>query len=308
MATKNKQWLQTMAEKDYQVYKYDFTWHTTPDKWEELKDKIIKHLTIHCSRWCFQLESGELNGSYHLQGRCSLKEKRTLKTTIKFFSEVGGGKPHLSKTSKNCDNNFKYVCKEETRVAGPWSHDDIMPYMPIQFRHVVEYKKWQRSVVDMPADLRRIHCLIDGLGNIGKSTFVGHMCCLKKAQCIPFCNDFRDIMRLVMDKPKSSLYFIDLPRAIKKDRLFQLFAGIEKVKDGNVFDDRYGFREEWIDSPEIWVFTNTEPDLTYLSLDRWNLWRVNENEELVKYNSSVPSMAENLKILASKNNHNGNNK
>jgi len=287
-----KIWL-NMEAKDTQVYRYDFTAY-----YEDIPS-MIEFLKLHCTKWMFQQEKCPSTGKLHLQGRISLKTKVTLKSAIKLFSTgVDFNKPHLSKTSKNCvDDN--YVCKEETRVAGPWSNKDKTLYMPIQFRIVNNgLLPWQQSILDNVTDPRKINIIIDKTGNIGKTTFVGWLACQNKAENIPFCNDFRDIMRMVMDKPTSKLYFIDMPRAIKKERLAQLYAGIEVIKGGYCYDDRHSFREKYIDSPEIWVFTNFEPDYDYLSEDRWVQWAVFENN-LIPYSELEEKtlLAESKKLI-----------
>ena len=79
---------------------------------------------------------------------------------------------------------------------------------------------------------------------------------------------------MVMDTPKVPLYIIDIPRAVNKDRLFQLFGAIETLKDGYAYDDRYHFREAYFDCPNIWIFINHKPNLDLLSRDRWELWHL----------------------------------
>jgi hypothetical protein len=71
---------------------------------------------------------------------------------------------------------------------------------------------------------------------------------------------------------------IDMPRAIKKDKLNGFYSAIESLKDGYAFDDRYKFVEKIFDSPCIWVFTNTYPDTDLLSEDRWKFWHVGGTE------------------------------
>lgn len=257
-------------ERDGQCYVYDFTAYF--DDIEEAK----KFLNLHCRVWDFQQEMCPTTQRLHLQGRVSLKTKRTLKSTIILFHDLN--KAHVSKTSVANKKNVDYVCKEETRVQGPWSSKDKALYIPIQFRVVIELRPWQQSVLDVPFSLEKINILYDPIGGIGKSTFVGHMCLHKKAQDIPFCNDYRDIMRMIMNKPKSSLYFIDLPRAIPKNKLGLMYSGIETIKGGRCFDDRYKWEEMWFDTPTIWVFTNTMPDFSYLTERRWSFWHVVNNE------------------------------
>lgn len=80
-----------------------------------------------------------------------------------------------------------------------------------------------------------------------------------------------------------------MPRALNKERLAQFYSGIETLKSGYAYDRRYEFRQQLFDPPNVFVFTNEVPDRKYLSPDRWNLWTVNEQYELVKYVTPVTS-------------------
>lgn len=93
-----------------------------------------------------------------------------------------------------------------------------------------------------------------------------------------------------------------MPRAINKEKLAQFFAGIETLKSGYCYDDRYKFNRRLFDRPRICVFTNVEPDLKLLSKDMWKLWTVTDGQ-LVNYN---PIVQENKN--KNKNNNNNNKK
>lgn len=261
------------------VFVYDFT---LPECDREIVENWLKDK---CKKWCFQLEQGEKSGYRHYQGRFSLKVKDRLSTLINKTKNVLKG-IHLSITSdENKDNNF-YVMKEDTRLDGPWTEEDVVE-IPRQFR-IEKLYPWQQYIYDHydDWDTRHINVVLDKGGNIGKSTFVGWMCTRKLSQKIPPAEDFKDIMRIIMDTPKRRIYFIDMPRAFgERKKLGSFMAGIEDLKNGWCYDDRYKYQECWFDSPNIWMFTNELPDSRYLSNDRWVYWRV-INNELVRY---IPS-------------------
>jgi hypothetical protein len=71
-----------------------------------------------------------------------------------------------------------------------------------------------------------------------------------------------------------------MPRALKKDKLGGFYSAIETVKDGYAYDDRYNFTEKIFDCPVIWVISNTLPDFSLLSRDRWKLWEITDDKEL----------------------------
>lgn len=246
------------------VCTYDFTLRRESSEIEELKGTLQEH----CKKWCFQLEEGS-RGYLHYQGRMSLKTKQRMTAVKKLFPK----EIHLSPTSnENRDNNF-YVVKLESRVDGPWSNQDR--YVPRQIREIKELYAWQQYIINNADvwDTRTINIVIDEHGCNGKSILRTYIGVHQIGRSIPYSNDYRDIMRMVMGTKKVPLYIIDIPRGIRKEQLYQFFSGIESLKDGYAYDDRYSFKEEYFDCPNIWIFMNHRPDSTrYLSKDRWKFW------------------------------------
>lgn len=244
---------------------YDFT------SFEEDKDKVITLLKQYCKSWCFQQEECPTTLKKHFQGRFSLKVKERISGAIKKFPGCS-----LSITcDENKDNNF-YVTKEDTRIDGPWKDTDEQTYIPRQIREIKELRPWQQAVINSRDvfDTRTINIIVDKDGNNGKSVLKTWVGCKKLGRAIPFMNDYKDIMRMVMDTPKMPLYIIDIPRALRKDQLYQFFSGIETLKDGYAFDDRYSFKEAYFDCPQIWVFMNKMPEIESLSNDRWRIYEI----------------------------------
>ncbi|AXH74683.1 MAG: putative viral replication protein [Cressdnaviricota sp.] len=260
---------------------YCCVWDFTAPSENNDSNEIKNMLRENCKKWCFQLERGE-TGYEHYQGRVSLKTKTRLTGLKKLFPNNF----HWSPTSnENRDNTF-YVSKEETRLDGPWSNKDVEIYIPRQIREIEKLYPWQQFVVDTYDvwNTRQINCIVDVKGCNGKSTLTQYMRAHKLAFKIPFCNDFKDIMRIVYDVPTYRCYIIDIPRAIQKDRLFQMYSAIEEVKGGYAYDDRYSFRDKVFDCPNIWVFMNVYPSVELFSRDRWILWDIDENNDLIRLN------------------------
>lgn len=248
--------------KENAVCNYDFTLWNKEDKIDV--DTLKSELNRISKKWCFQLEDAGSGG--HYQGRMSLKVKKR----IGEFSLMGA---HLSKTSTENQCNDFYVCKEDTRIGGPWRDTDL--YIPRQVREVESLYKWQKNIEDdiYVWDKRHINIILDREGNIGKSTVVGYLCCKNKdVRCIPALNNYKDIMAMVMCMPIAKLYLVDMPRAMVKSQQQEFYSAIESIKDGHVFDTRYSFKEKWFDCPNIWIFSNVPPDRTLLSRDRWRIW------------------------------------
>lgn len=234
-------------------------------------------------KWAFQLERGD-SGNLHWQGRMSLKKKRR-EGEIAPLLQASGIMFRLSVTSKENISNVHYVTKTDTYIAPHrYTDTDEEIYIPRQIREIESLRPWQQCIVDQydTWDTRHINLIYDPCGNIGKSTLVGYMRAHRLAVKLPYCNDYKDIMRMVMDIPTSRCYLIDMPRAICKDRLHQFYAAIEEVKSGYAYDDRYHFKDKVFDCPNIWVFSNTLPQTDLLSNDRWRIWQV-ANQNLVPF-------------------------
>lgn len=224
--------------------------------------------------WGFQLEKGE-SGYVHWQGRISTKVRS--RKWPEWIKEM-----KWTPTSKENKDNMFYVFKKDTRIEGPWCDTDKETYIPRQFRNIKLYP-WQEAIKNSAEDFddRKINLIYDEHGNNGKST-VASICELMHGGIdMPPLNDFKELIALLCDicmdgnirSPK--IVFFDLPRAMDKDRLFGMYSAIEQVKKGKLYDCRYKYKCWWIDSPQIWVFSNILPDRKMLSADRWNLWKIN---------------------------------
>lgn len=253
---------------------------------------LITFLKANAKKWTFQLEQSD-NEYRHWQGRFSLIKKRTKFPLLNLFTDK---KPnYLEPTSlENFQDEFFYAMKEDTRVKGPWSDkllsEESNTYLPRQYRNLSLYD-WQKTIKDS-ADIfepRIINLIYDEKGNNGKSTIAAICEILHGGIDMPPLNDYKELIQLAcnicMDTNNRSpkIMFFDMPRAIRKDQLYGLYSAIEQIKKGKLYDCRYHYKAYWIDSPQIWVFTNTLPDLSMLSKDRWKIWEI-EDKKLIEYN------------------------
>lgn len=266
MANQKKRWAITIwipkEETDFQRYK-------------EILDEHLKHGT---QRWVYQVEKAE-SGQLHFQGRVSWKQPKR-ESELK----IALGLPcHGTIEGKEEESEF-YCMKDDTRIAGPWSNKDKEIYIPRQIKEIEGLYPWQEKIIELSKvwDTRTIHCIIDTGGCTGKSILVSYMSVHGIAKRLPFCNDYKDLLRMCYDVGPQKAYTIDMPRAICKDRLNQLYSSIETIKDGYCYDDRYTFRERDFDCPNIFIFTNRPPDMHMLSRDRWALWTV-KDQKLLPY-------------------------
>jgi hypothetical protein len=184
-----------------------------------------------------------------------------------------------------------YVTKEDTRIDGPWDErTEKNLYIPRQFRDLKLWD-WQQSVIEISKNFndRDVNLIYDKKGNNGKSTLAS-ICELKMNGIdLPPINDMKELIQTMCniceskDLRNPNPIFMDLPRAMDKDRLNGIYTAIEQIKKGKLYDLRYKYKCYWIDSPCIWVFTNREPDENLLSRDRWKIYEI-KKQKLLKYN------------------------
>lgn len=250
---------------------YDFT------LFDEISTTDVRNeLKKHCKKYCFQKEKGDKTGVIHYQGRFSLKIKKRLNEAIKLLD---WDKFHLSVTSNENKGNSFYVMKDETRLEGPFTDENDV-YIPKDIKNIKELKPWQATLRNMLKEYneRTVDVVYEEKGNIGKTTLTRYMMLYDDAEMLPFCNDYKDIMRMAFDVGEKKIYLIDMPRAINKEKLFHFFSGIETLKSGYCYDDRYKFTRRLFDRPRICVFTNVKPDQSLLSKDMWKIWSVKDGQ------------------------------
>lgn len=264
------------------IYGVDFTLKVTD--YENVL-MVKKELSKWCKKWVFQKEVGE-GGYIHYQGRVSLKKKARINSLFNKF--LPGA--HLSPTTNTefSRDSFDYVMKEQSRVDGPWMDTDE-PDAPMTrqlntFLGRTMYP-WQEDLMEMckEEDDRSIKIIYDKIGNIGKSIFCEYLEYNKLAFEIPPMNNMEDIMQMCMCVPAQKCYLVDMPRALKKDKLGQFYSGLECLKNGYVYDKRYNFKKRRFDRPQVIVFTNVLPAFDLMSADRWEVFEVYHDHTMGKW-------------------------
>lgn len=260
------------------------------------REVLNEWLKGHCKKWTYQLEKGEQTGYLHYQGRLSLIKKVSVAGKLKLFDEkkmkaFNYFEPTVTEIK---DDEAFYSMKAQTRVEGPFTNKDPpKPFVPIQFRGFLEkLYPFQKDILDNKHfNFRTINLIYDGEGNLGKSTVAALGSLHYGYKDIPTLNDFEKIMQIMFSKCNEitrdpGCVFFDMPRALDKSRLCGLYSALEQIKKGLLFDPRYAYKEWWINSPNIWVFSNHYPDSRLLSNDRWKIWTVGHDKELVEFKPS----------------------
>nr|QXP07672.1 MAG: replication associated protein [Arizlama virus] len=255
-------------------------------------EEIIKFLQKTAKKWVFQLEQGETTGYRHWQGRLSLFKKLRGDKLAELFENYGAELPnYLQPASKNSTlgDNF-YACKEQTRILGPWSDKDgSKQYVQKRCRNAT-LRPFQQQIADTAkaGNDRIIDCLVEDIGDKGKSFMIAYLTQHGKAVEVPVILDAERLLAATLNILMSSdnrdpgLIFLDLARAMPKNKLDEMWAACEKIKDGKVYDLRYSYKEWVFEPPTVWVMTNSWPQTTCLSKGRWRFWKLDETDTLVR--------------------------
>lgn len=244
--------------------------------------EINKFMKDNCKKWAFQLEKSD-TGYVHWQGRFSLIKKRLKKPLMSMFP-VDKVPHYLEPTVKeNHQEEFFYAMKKDTRVEGPYTDkDNEKVYIPSQYLllHDKLYD-WQKFLLECPVDERKIICVYDPVGNHGKSTLSAIAELYYNGIDLPPISDYKELVAVACnivqsqgdyDKPRT--FLLDMPRSLPKKDLQGMYAAIEQMKKGKLFDMRYKYKSVWIETPKIIVFTNVLPDVDLLSHDRWQFYKL----------------------------------
>lgn len=237
--------------------------------------------------WSFQLEKGEQTENLHFQGIISLKTKRTKPECLKIINPLPEYFEPICNKNLAAGSESFYVTKPDTRIDGPWTDKDTITFIPYQYKDLENnLYPWQQHIWDNAhiREPRTVNLILDRKGCQGKSTLAALMELHGKGIDMPPVNDADKLIQSLADiligteNRTPGVIFIDIPRAMKQDKLYGLYTAIEQIKKGKVVDVRYSYKQWWFDSPQIWVFTNTVPDMAYLSTDRWKIWAISERE------------------------------
>ena len=251
-------------------------------------------LTPYCKKWGFQLEKCPESGNLHWQGRGLLiKQLRPGSTAAAAAAAMKLQYFKPTHKEEYVKGGFNYQLKAETRVAGPWTDKDpplhkttdvkyieSLPTMPLFLTKLIEW-------LAQPPDPRKIWCVVDRLGNFGKSAAESYLHFYKHACMLPYAPSYKDMLQNAYGLSGKRAYVINIVRAIdgndpKQRHDFGMFLGaVESIKDGKVHDGRHHARPVvMFDRPHVLMFMNHLPILNKASHDKWMVFEITEDADL----------------------------
>jgi len=268
--------------------------------YEKYKEGIPTHLVLSpilsnlFKQFCFQKEETP-DGYVHWQVRGSLHNKVNQSTFYRDIVPQCPGNWSLTSTgTHNAGNQFSYVMKADTRIEGPWSDKDC-PRAPPEytdqlrnFDKVTRYP-WQDSLIQLAQTYneRHINYIYDPHYNSGKSIMCEWLEYHALGEEIPPTPLMEDIIQFVMCMPVAKCYLFDMPAALPKKFMQQMYAGLEMLKNGFLYDKRHHGTKKRISRPALILFANTLPIYGLMAPDRYITWYITPDKRLIRYDSTI---------------------
>lgn len=248
-------------------------WHLISFDMDVKRKDIVQRFEHSCNHWCFQLEKGKREGNLHWQCRVSFEPALRKSQVVKLFPEFSV----RIESEAGTKAGGLYAMKADTRQDGPWSDRDVEHYKDPRYV-LKDYRDWQTEMKKRldSQDARTILVIVDETGNTGKTCMAHHLVQYHNGVFIPpFCSTGDEILQFACSfvKPGEMYTFvIDMPRALLMRHVAaRLFAAFETLKSGYVYDKRYHGKYVYFQIPKVVVFTNTVPEQTLLTGDRWDI-------------------------------------
>lgn len=222
-----------------------------------------------CHKWVICHEVGE-NGYKHTHVGFSLSDGALgPKERVFEFFRVYTPMAHVefiekekryNKYHEYCKKDGFFICSEDT--------PEIFAVRQGQMRD------YQKAMVEMVSsqNVRQIDVWVDPKGNHGKSWLCNHLVERRKAfWCPPYMGSVKDLSQWIASGYNGEgMIIIDIPRSWKWTE--DIYAGIEAIKDGLVFDTRYEHHVRNIRGVKLLILCNKAPNEKELSYDRWRTW------------------------------------
>lgn len=236
---------------------------------------ILSYFRENCIKYIFETEVGEC-GTPHLQGYIELKEKARW-TEFKLSKRISWRV--MSKKSSE-GYNIEY-CSKDFRKGLPvriWKSDNI--HIPRPLKIISSLRPWQSSLENIlmdEADDRKIIWVWENVGKVGKSAFCKYMCHKydalygtegKKSDLINIVYNYvlnKELIHFILDVPRENGNNIS-------------YKSLEEIKNGMICNTKYETGVKLINSPHIIVFANEPPIKSKMSADRWEIYKIVDNE------------------------------
>jgi len=259
-------------------------WIFTLNNWTEeeyatIKDFVLKKTDF----YIIGKEVGE-SGTPHLQGYFYKKDKirfGQLKVLCNRWSlKMARGSPEHNLTYCSKDGDF-ITNIQKKKTPDEFIKETEQKILHNEYADVV-WKPWQQeilNIIETKPDNRTIHWYYETKGNTGKSFLTKYIALKynviiadgKKADIF---NQVNMMMREQQQIP--AVIILDVPR---RNQGYVSYGVLEQLKNGMIYSGKYEGGRCIFESPHVIVFSNSLPDTSEMSADRWHIVNIDEETD-----------------------------
>ena len=231
---------------------------------------------------CFQEED---EGTPHLQGFMVFAVK---KRPIQYWGPImGHNKMSFRKMKGSIQQNMAYCTALDKRIPDGIVYTRGCPKPTVKMTRElcwpIQLEIADKYIEDEdPLFGRYLHWYYEETGNWGKSQTATYM--IDQMGATEVSGNKKDvtfgICKLIEKTGQCPpIVIVDIPRDCAS---YVSYGGLEKIKDGKFFSEKYESGMCRFNRPHIVCFANEPPQYEKMSLDRWKVWNVDESatEEL----------------------------
>ena len=247
-----------------------FTLHKTTKTGKVLTEEMISSISSRimelCDKGLMAHETGEKDETPHIQGFIKFKTKKRPKET---FSDICDWISYRKANGSDADQ-LTYISKENPPFF-------ILGY-PKPVKTIEPDYVWEKEILEIlktEPDDRTIHWYWSETGCQGKTSFCKYL--TVKFGAIALSGKAADMRNGVVDYVKNNggtpeIVLIPIPRSFNTDYLN--YEGIENIKDMYFYSGKYEGGQVCGNPPHLFVFANEPPDCSKMSIDRWNVVKI----------------------------------
>lgn len=239
--------------------------------WNNYTDEDYTQITQDFTKLEYKFTIGKeisKSNTPHLQIYFESKNALTFNSLKKRYPKV-----HWEKARGNSKQNFEYCSKDGNYESNQESFKIRLNNILLTEYEEVEWKPWQLKIIELvktkPND-RDINWIWETNGNVGKSFLCKYL--VLKFNCIIADgkkNDVFNQVNMMLDKGiEPNIIILDIPRYSKE---FTNYGLLEQLKNGMIYSGKYEGGVCLFHSPHVLVFSNDEPNIKMMSIDRWKI-------------------------------------
>lgn len=143
----------------------------------------------------------------------------------------------------------------------------------------VLWNTWQKELLETfetTPDPRKVIWIWDFKGGVGKSYMTGYLAVMKKA-LETNTTTMKDVAYMYNGQ---KIVIFDLAR---HNMEYVNYGTIEAIKNGSITSPKYESKAKRFEIPHVIIFANAPPNMSKMSADRWDIRRINEENEFITY-------------------------